>query len=82
MHPEISVLSQTEQFYTLNHESGIKIILEIDKILSSSLVCGNENPILGWDSNSFMQKCPTNVIVSETITDKDITLISNIKINN
>jgi len=81
LHPEMSILSQTERFYTLNHQSGINITLELDKELTGSLICGNENPIFGWYSNSFMQKCPTNVIVSEIMTDKSITLISNIIIN-
>jgi len=81
LHPEVSILSQTERIYTLNHQSGINVTLELDEKLSDSLVCGNESPILGWYSSSFLQKCPANVIVSETMTNKTITLISNIIIN-
>jgi len=81
LHPEIALLTQTEQRYTLSHQSGILVTLETDKKLVTSMVCGNKEPILGWYSSSFMQKCPTNVIISEIITNKDITLISNIIIN-
>jgi len=78
LHPEISITLQTEQIYTLIHQSGIKATLETDKKLSNTIVCGNESPILGWYSSSFMQKNSTRVIISEMITDKDITLVSNI----
>ena len=78
LYPEISITSQTERIYTLNHGSGIKVKLELDKKLLCSTIYGNEKPIFGWYSSSFMQKCPTNVIVSEITIDKDITLVSNI----
>ena len=81
LHPEISILPQTKQTFTLNHISGIKITFDLDKKLLYSIVCGNEEPMLGWYSGSFMQKSPTNVIYSEIITEKDITLISNIIVN-
>ena len=80
LHPEISIASH-EQIYTLNHKSGIKVTLELDRQTQRLPVCGNEEPILGWYSSSFMQKRTTNVIVSEMITNKDITLISNIIVN-
>ena len=81
IHPEIVLNPQTERVYTLTHQSGISVTVEPDHQMSVSLVCGGKEPIFGWYSSSFMQKCETRVLVSEIITDKDVKLVSTIIIN-
>ena len=78
LHPKIKLTKISSNKVFLSHSSGIKITLSIDGFPGFSESKGQENPIFGWYSDSFMQKEPSIVLFSIRKTRQSFQ--SNIKI--
>jgi hypothetical protein len=65
--------------YELN--SGDKTIrVTLDKKATWKLICGQENPMLGWQSEEFGDLAPCNTLVGSLIASKDTQLVTKIEI--
>ena len=81
LHPEISIKKGFNNQYKLRHVSGINLSIELDQCGETEILYGQIQPVLGWYSDSFMQKCPTSVLCKK-IAIKDITqTITKIRVN-
>lgn len=81
LHPSTSISINQENELLISHPSGIKIAVTIDLFESDiKIIKGREEPLLGWYSDSFMQKEPTNVIVINKKITTSIKAISKIKV--
>ena len=69
LHPDMVITKISSQKVLLSHSSGIKVTLTIEGFDDLSIIKGQENPIIGWYSESFMQKEPTRVIFSTKKTN-------------
>src|SRR5665648_22595 len=78
LHPEIKVTNISSEKVLLIHPSGIKVSMLIEGFTEIMKTKGQENPLLGWYSESFMQKEPTKVLFSNKNTNESFQ--SNIKI--
>jgi len=79
LHPEI-VCTLNKTTCDLKHKSGIGVKLELQETESMLIEEGDTDPILGWYSESFMQKCPTKVVYQKIKFTNSIQLKSKIKI--
>jgi len=80
LHPEIEC-SLNKTTCDLKHASGIAVKLELSETSDVRIIEGNADPILGWYSESFMQKCPTKVVGQKVKFRNKIELHSKIIIN-
>lgn len=69
MHPDMVITKISSNKVLLAHPSGIKLSLTIEGFDEITFIKGQENPIIGWYSESFMQKEPTTVIFSTKKTN-------------
>ena len=81
LHPEIEILETSKSNYKLSDKQKIKLRIECDNQLVTKIIKGSEDPVLGWYSPSFMQKCPTNVIQGKQKINSNTTLITKIYID-
>ena len=79
LHPDIDC-EIVESFCMLKHKSGISVELELQDSVNVIIAEGETNPIFGWYSDSFMQKCPCKVIYQKIKFKNKIQLKSKIKI--
>ncbi len=78
LHPDIKVERLSPNKFSLCHQSGIRLTVSMQNFEFCSIINGEEKPVLGWYSDSFMKKVPTNVLCAKkTIKDsfKSITKI-------
>ena len=81
LHPDIAVRDWEKSAFLLMGHSGVKLLFEIDSIEGDlKFVKGQEEPILGWYSESFMQKEPTTVISYNKKTKSSIKVITKIRV--
>ena len=81
LHPDITLTDLNDKKILLLHPSGIKLSLELDSIEGDlKILKGQEEPILGWYSQSFMQKEPTTVISYNKKTKSSIKVITKIRV--
>ncbi len=64
LHPNIELSQLSAHQFEICHPGHRTVRIVIDENLTSTLVNGAENPILGWYSPSFLRKQPTTVIYS------------------
>lgn len=69
LHPDMVITKISSNKVLFAHPSGIKLSLTIEGFDEIKFVKGQENPIIGWYSKSFMQKEPTAVIFSTKKTN-------------
>ena len=81
LHPEIDILETSKFNYKLSDNQKVKLRIECDNQLETKIIKGLDNPVLGWYSSSFMQKCPTNVIQGKQKINSNTTLITKIYID-
>lgn len=63
LHPDITLAVINEYEIRLSHPSGIVVGLYfVESDWKRDILFGNTKPIMGWYSDSFLQKSPTNVI--------------------
>lgn len=65
LHPQIKVERLTENYFSLIHPEGIILSVYMENFSFCSIMNGSKNPVLGWYSDSFMHKVPTNVLYAE-----------------
>jgi len=81
LHPNIMISNKLENEFLLSHPSGINISITIELYESDIKVLkGHEKPLLGWYSDSFMQKEPTTVLLINKKITSSIIAKSKIKI--
>ncbi len=80
LHPKVIVKRKNEFSYELSNDQGVKVGLDLDKKINWDTICGGLDPLLGWYSESFMKKEPTSVICGEICCQKNIKIITKIKI--
>jgi hypothetical protein len=69
LHPSITVSAQGQNQYLLKNKLGGRAVrLSFDPQLHFQTVQGQEGPIFGWYSSSFLQKEPTTVLAGELKT--------------
>ncbi|MEX0290853.1 MAG: alginate lyase family protein [Flavobacteriaceae bacterium] len=62
LHPHIKVAKSAQHTYEIYYPGKRMVHIALDEKLSSSIITGSEQPLLGWYSDSFLQKQPTSVI--------------------
>lgn len=82
LHPNIKVDKKSPVDFLLTNEVGDQVHLNVDDKLEWEIVRGSLDPILGWYSESFMQKEPTSVIFSKITINESIKLLTKIKVVN
>lgn len=80
LHPSIKVEEKSDNCYLLSNEVGDLVELEMDSKLKGSVIKGELNPLLGWYSDSFMQKEPIFVVFGELKIGMSIKLKTKIKV--
>ena len=81
LHPDITVRNLVKNEVFLTHPSGIKLSLVLEPVETALKIAkGQKEPLLGWYSNSFMQKEPTTVVFFNQKTKSSIKVITKIKI--
>lgn len=82
MHPLINIDVFNKNQFTLSDSEKTKVVLHTDLRLESRIVFGQTEPkILGWHSNSFMKKEPSNTIICSLEAIGNIKLETLISIN-
>ncbi len=81
LHPDIKVERVTPNLFSLVHNSGIRVSVSIQDFTSCSIVNGQEEPISGWYSDSFLKKVPTNVLYSERTVNQSFKSVTKIIIH-
>lgn len=82
LHPDIIITHLEKNEVLLTHPSGIKLTIALEQLKSDlKVVKGQNDPLLGWYSESFMQKEPTSVVFFNKKTKSSIKAITKIKIN-
>lgn len=83
LNPDITISEVNGNKILLSHPSNIKLSLEFISVdCQLNIVKGQEKPILGWYSDSFMKKRPTSVISYSTRTNSSINFSTRISILN
>jgi hypothetical protein len=80
LHPDIKVERLSPNEFFLLHQTGIGLSVTIENF-PASITDGQVNPVLGWYSDSFMQKVPTNVIWAKRIINQSFISITKILIH-
>jgi len=80
LHPDIQVEKLSANMFSLFHKSGIRISVSIRNFPDCSVINGGEDPVLGWYSESFMEKVPTNVLYAKTMIKKSFKSLTKILI--
>ncbi len=78
LHPDLTVENE-DSIFTIRGEK-FRVSLKPDSSLSATLVCGAEDPLLGWYSESFQKLKPTSVIVCRKLVKASTTFTTEISI--
>jgi len=81
LHPEIEWNQQANNEFEIKRSDKRKVTISLDSRLKSSVVNGQEEPLLGWYSPSFLKKEPTSVIYSKVEVEGSFSLKTELKIN-
>lgn len=81
LHPDIKVERISPNEFSLVHRTGIRLSLSIENFPLCSIINGQVNPVLGWYSDSFMQKVPTNVLYAKRTINQSFKSITKILIH-
>lgn len=65
LHPQIKVERLSKNYFSLIHPDGIILSVYMEDFSFCSILNGLKNPVLGWYSDSFMHKVPTNVLYAK-----------------
>ena len=81
IHPDVEIERlNSHQWYFRQKKCKKAIRLTIDSKLQLEMVTGNEDPLLGWYSPSFLIKVPCFVITGKIIAQKSLIITSAIEI--
>jgi len=81
LHPDIKVERLSPNMFSLVHQSGIRLSVSMQNFEFCSIINGEENPVLGWYSGSFMEKEPTNVLYAKKTINHSFKSITRILIH-
>ena len=76
LHPDILLSELGRNDFEMQYPGKRTVRVCLDNKLTSRIVHGSKNPILGWFSPSFLQKQPTTVIYNSLMASGDIELES------
>lgn len=62
LHPDIKAERLSPNMFSLFHPSGIRLSVSMQNFAFCSIIIGEEDPLLGWYSDSFMNRAPTNAL--------------------
>lgn len=79
-HPEVAVTQIKSGIFELSQVGARKVEIHLDQQLDARLIKGSVDPILGWNSPSFLQKEPTTTMYSQIEKTGSFKLTTNIKI--
>lgn len=81
LHPKIYITPLKENIFSLKDQKGCEIFLETENMLDTQLIKGQTNPfILGWYSNSFMDKEQSNTIYCNATIAQSKTIETKIRL--
>lgn len=80
LHPDIKVERLSANMFSLFHKSGIRLSVSVRNFPYCSVINGREDPVMGWYSESFMEKVPTNVLYAKTTIKKSFKSLTKILI--
>jgi hypothetical protein len=80
LHPDIKVEKLSPNMFSLFHQSGIRLSVSMLNFDDCSIINGEEDPVLGWHSDSFMKKAPTNVLYAKRRIKKSFKSVTKILI--
>ncbi len=81
LHPNIKVTNPTDQRLILQHpQCNRQLEIQLDPIYFPQFIRGSTQPILGWNSPSFLQKEPTTTIYTKLIKQGSFTITTLLKI--
>lgn len=82
LHPSVYITTSKSNQYILTVDTSTKILFSVDDRLRQEVIKGQVSPqLLGWYSNSFLKKEPTNVIYCTADIDRKMTYSFKIKIS-
>lgn len=81
IHPQVSLERLSPNNFLLTHRSGIRLSLLMEDFPYCSIVNGQFNPILGWYSDSFMQKTPSDVLYAKRTINQSFNSVTKILIH-
>lgn len=74
-HPDIKISKENEHSFLLSGKMNRQVKIQTDKRLSTKLISGQTNPeIIGWYSDSFMQKKVSNTLYCSLNCEETIQL--------
>jgi hypothetical protein len=81
LHPDIKVEEVSANVFSLVHQTGIRLSVSLENFPACSIINGRVNPPLGWYSDSFMQKVPTNVLYAKKTINNSFKSVTKILIH-
>jgi len=81
IHPQVRTERLSPNHFSLTHHSGIKLSVLIEDFPYCSIINGQINPVLGWYSDSFMQKTPSDVLFAKRIINQTFNSVTKIFIH-
>lgn len=81
LHPDIKVEGVSANVFSLVHHTGIRLSVSLENFPACSIINGRVNPPLGWYSDSFMQKVPTNVLYAKKTINNSFKSVTKILIH-
>jgi len=81
LHPDIKVERLSPNRFSLLHPSGIRLSVSMQDFSFCSIINGEEDPVLGWYSDSFMEKVPTSVLCAKKTIKQSFKSITKILIH-
>lgn len=74
LHPDVQIQSLTSHNYLIKSSQGRALKITLCDSFDTKVIQGQENPILGWYSPSFLVKTPNSVIYSKQNRSGSFTL--------
>jgi hypothetical protein len=81
LHPDIKIERLSPNMFSLFHKSGISLTVSMQNFTFCSIINGGEDPVLGWYSDSFMNKVPTNVLYARKTINHSFKSLTKISIH-
>ena len=78
LYPAVKVDASGDRVVRLTTDQARPVTVYPDPALTLSVVQGQNDPILGWYSASFQQKCPTSVLYGNLIIQQTTQLVTEI----
>jgi len=81
IHPQVRIERLSPNYFLLTHYSGIKVTVLMEDFPYCSVINGQVNPVLGWYSDSFMKKVPSDVLYAKRTINQSFNSVTKIFIH-